>query len=497
MLFIPAAGEATRLKPLTNNSSKAMVRVNGRPCIDYIVNHLEKIADVEQYVIVDGKFDDIRDYVNRRFLSISHKFTFVKQETLNGPREAINIGCKSIKEKTNPLIVWLGDAIILDDDLPIGTDFLLCKEESDHSQWCVWTGDAFFNKPKTNIPNGVALVGMYSFSDGPSAIQAFNSANSYDISFALEIYGTAKFERVMTNRWYDIGELPTYYKTCASLLNLKAREFNTFTYNSELNTITKSPRYSSAHSIETINNEKSWYTELNETQRLFVPRIIINPTSLIMSYESGNLLSDLMLYENLSSSTWEYIIERLLTIIDNHFHTDDINSGTLNSFPTLCENIWIKKSIDRMKHNNFNNIRTFHELLSIAKRMIEIAVPVNCIHGDLHFGNIIYNTTNDHFIMVDPRGNFGGRIGKFGDKHYDYCKLAHDLYWGYNSIVNNVNHNLMVKNIFEKKIKERGLPFNDIINGGLLLIATCIPLHSDNQRRQMDMRVLVETNLNG
>ena len=36
-LVIPAAGSATRLKPLSSNISKVMVRVNGKPCLDYIV----------------------------------------------------------------------------------------------------------------------------------------------------------------------------------------------------------------------------------------------------------------------------------------------------------------------------------------------------------------------------------------------------------------------------------------------------------------------------
>ena len=59
-VIIPAAGEGTRLRPLSTNVSKAMVPVNKKPCIQYI---LDKLDDAEQIVIVDGKFDDIRNYV--------------------------------------------------------------------------------------------------------------------------------------------------------------------------------------------------------------------------------------------------------------------------------------------------------------------------------------------------------------------------------------------------------------------------------------------------
>ena len=66
-LIIPAAGEATRLKPLSNNMSKIMVRVNGKPCLDYIIEQAKKLADVQEIVIVDGKFDDVREYCSKKY----------------------------------------------------------------------------------------------------------------------------------------------------------------------------------------------------------------------------------------------------------------------------------------------------------------------------------------------------------------------------------------------------------------------------------------------
>jgi UTP-glucose-1-phosphate uridylyltransferase len=58
-LVIPAAGAATRLRPLSSYTSKAMVRVNGKPCIDYILEHANRMTNVAQVVVVDGKYDDM------------------------------------------------------------------------------------------------------------------------------------------------------------------------------------------------------------------------------------------------------------------------------------------------------------------------------------------------------------------------------------------------------------------------------------------------------
>ena len=59
-LIIPAAGAATRLRPLSSGTSKVMVRVNGKPCLDYIIEAVN--GSVDEVVVVDGQFTDIREY---------------------------------------------------------------------------------------------------------------------------------------------------------------------------------------------------------------------------------------------------------------------------------------------------------------------------------------------------------------------------------------------------------------------------------------------------
>ena len=68
-----------------------------------------------------------------------------------------------------------------------------------------------------------------------------------------------------------------------------------------------------------------------------------------------------------------------------------------------------------------------------------------------HFANILYNQQTDQFKFLDPRGNYGGCIGTIGDDIYDWAKLAHDCYWGYNSIVADVPQNKYVKELLRKR----------------------------------------------
>lgn len=478
-VVIPAAGEATRLKPLTSNCSKAMVRVHGKPTIEYIIESIYKnTPDVGEIVIVDGKHNDIRDWVAK---SKWDNITCVKQGSLDGPRDAIRVGINEIQNADRPLVVWLGDAIILEEDLPLGTDFLLTKEVDDHFAWCMWDGNKFYNKPNETVENAVALVGLYSFANGLQAEDAFSYTQGYDISDALELY-SKNYDRINTLQWYDIGDISTYHKTCAQFLTFKAREFNSFEYHSDLNAITKIPKQHDSFAVKTIMNEKNWYDSLNPLQKMFVPKVLDDDYALSMSYESGVLLSDLFMHEDISKSTIDYLIEKVIVAMQKYFHNKATLEFTANFYDN-AKKMWIDKSEERFE----GNADSFYR--NVAKRCLDKSVPVSAMHGDLHFGNILYNPYNDSITLLDPRGSYGDHVGCGGDYMYDLCKLSHDLYHGYNEIVSGHKYPSYVQESFTKLImKHYPDEYKEIIDGGALLIATCIKLHYDCPERQQRMR---------
>lgn len=486
-VVIPAAGEATRLRPLTSNCSKAMVRVHGKPTIEYIIESIYKnTSDVAEIVIVDGKYDDICEWAAK---SKYDNITCVKQGSLNGPRDAIRVGIDELRNSDLPLVVWLGDAIILEEDLPLGTNFLLTKKVDDHFAWCMWDGKSFYNKPTETIPDAVALVGLYSFSDGTIATSAFRNTNEYDISAALEEY-SSRYENIQTSKWYDIGDIASYHKTCAEFLTFKARDFNSFTYDADLNVVTKVPNYTNEFAVKTIKNEKAWYESLNSKQRMFVPKVLEDDYGLSLSYESGTLLSDLFIHEDISNSTIDYLIEKVVLSVHDYFH-ERPSLDFLEGFGKNAKKMWIEKTKERLL-KTFMHQPEYNFYSKIAERCMKVAEPVQAMHGDLHFGNVLYNPYNDAIVLLDPRGEYGDHIGCGGDDMYDLCKLSHDLYHGYNSLFQEKSYPEYVRESFEKVIR-RYYPnrYQEIIDGGALLIATCIPLHYDNPERQQKMKEYV------
>lgn len=488
-VVIPAAGEATRLRPLTNNCSKAMVRIHGKPAIGYILEHLYA-KGANDIVIVDGVFDDIRRYCDIKFPDVQ----FIKQGELNGPHDAIRKGINILGPADIPLVVWLGDTLVFDEDLPLGTDFLLTKEVENHSEWCMWDGEEFYDKPPSPIENAKALVGVYSFSSKMRAKDAFWDTECwYNISAALEAY-VHSFDSVLVKEWYDIGTISSYQKTCAALLTKKARVFNSFQYIEDLNAIQKRG--------SCIENEIRWYNNLNSEQKFFVPRIYNTQESvLVLSYESGTLLTDLLLYEDINEATFSYILDKLFNIMTKYFW----KWAPINMSKSI-EYMWYTKTTDRLGtlQDNFNITDFVHDV--VYDNHLNNYVSVAAIHGDLHGGNILYDVYNDSFKLIDPRGLFGRENSSnddnkqyrqtAGDLYYDLAKLSHDFYHGYGEIVNGTEYPSFVKKVFVDILHKYGYSSTKVNDLGAVLLASCIPLHYDSKTRQERMKRVVEEYVN-
>lgn len=298
------------------------------------------------------------------------------------------------------------------------------------------------------------------------------------------------FDCVNTDRWFDIGETHTYYETCAKLMHLKAREFNNFRFNSELKTITKYPQYSNKDSISTIESERNWYGQLTPEQKCFTPRVMDNKnkTEIVMTYESGTLLSDLLLYDNIPETTWSYILDKVFNTILKYFHGEEVSNGFVDRFYINAQKMWVDKSRSRIvADERLSKIISVQEFEKLSASILSKVRPVGTVHGDLHFGNILYDTNIDRITLIDPRGKYGNDVTVGGDNIYDFAKLAHDLYFGYNGLVANAESPEWMKNLFVKKLEQYNLPVNTILAAGWLLLLTCIPLHYDCEEKQNRM----------
>jgi len=133
----PIAGTGTRLRPFTFKKPKAFIKVAGKTVLDHILDKLKDTFDqsTELILIVGYKKEQIIDYINKNY-SKDFNLTFIEQTPRGfdgdvpyywGLGEAIylakkqfnfqedDLNKKSINEKKDGCLIFLGDMIPLDE----------------------------------------------------------------------------------------------------------------------------------------------------------------------------------------------------------------------------------------------------------------------------------------------------------------------------------------------------------------------------------------------
>lgn len=521
-VIIPAAGKATRMRPLSNSISKAMVPVNGKPIISYIIDHLFEIGNPTEIVIVHNELGDIERFVQNAYghLYEEGRIIFAQQHNPQGPLHAISVGASSYiggyeTREEYPMMVWLGDTICLEPEFDMNKSFLVTAPVEDYQRWCLVDEDCqFYDKPELPPRTDKALIGIYYFKNGEVFWKALDKGmgkpqikNEYQISSLLDSYLEEGqfFNLEVTDEWYDCGELRTFYESKARLLNRSARAFNHISVDTFLGTVIK--RADTDERKNKIEMEKNWFTSLPEKPALFCPRVLESEVGeLVMSQEPGTPLNEMWLYDNLRFDVWTTIVDKILKIHNEVFLTEAGRASDQEEIKKSLHEMYVTKNVkrvDEMKTSipnlpEFDLVRKFVE--DTGNELVESGVKwTSYLHGDSHLGNILFEPLQGSIKLVDPRGKFGHLEGTQGDMRYDMAKMTQDFYLNYADILagnytmdidNNVYlyrddalSNQMCQHM-KKKFTEYGYDWEQIFKLAIVLIITCIPFHSEDEQRQ-------------
>ena len=506
-VIIPAAGLASRMKPLSRGVSKAMIPVNGRPLISYVVEKILEDTNVSEIVIVENEIGDISEFTSRVYPDKNIKCV-VQAEKL-GPLHAINVGYTALEFEDTAITVWLGDTICLD-DFNYSYDFLAVHAVPDPHRWCLVDEDGIlYDKPDNEVPTDKALIGVYNFVSREKFDKALTAGmkkpthkGEYQIAALLESYmkrGPMNLSEV--HNWYDCGELNTYYESKAKLLSMTARSFNHIDVDTFYGTVTKSS--SDLGKAEKIEAEKNWFKNLNEAQSLFCPRILESPGgTLKMSLEPGTALNEVLVYDNLRTDIWHEIIRKILQVHHDVFYSSTIQTVNRDEAAKYCFDHYFIKTRNRLddisKYVPLRKNQT-RFLLDTALELSASPTWSQVMHGDSHLGNIIYDPHSGSIKFVDPRGIFG-QMWTQGDLRYDMGKLLQDFYCGYAMIVANryswdgedvtidwVPGTESLSTFLESELQGHGYDVDLLKRLAILLLITAIPFHADNPDRQKAM----------
>jgi glucose-1-phosphate thymidylyltransferase len=226
-VIIPLAGKGTRLRPHTHVTPKPMLKVAGKPVMDYVLDDVRRLGGVEQVVYVTGHLKDaVEKHAKAEYGDIPS--VFVEQAVQDGTAGAVQLAQPYVN---GPVLIIFVDTIF-ETDLSIvhTTDadgIIWTKEVEDYQRFGVVVTDADGNmtkiveKPKTPVSKR-ANIGLYYIRnwqllyEGIAHVMASpkNGGEWYlTDAFQYMIDHGAKLKVVDVAGWYDAGKLDTLLDT--------------------------------------------------------------------------------------------------------------------------------------------------------------------------------------------------------------------------------------------------------------------------------------------
>src|SRR5688572_26108118 len=229
-VIIPLAGKGTRLRPHTHLVPKPLLRVAGRPVMDWVMDKLEGL-EVSELIYITGHLkEQVEAYARARY-SIPSRF--IEQKVQDGTAGAINLARPHVREPV--LIIFVDTVFEADLTLINRTDadgIIWAKEVEDYQRFGVVVTDAegymtrIVEKPAEPISK-LANIGLYYIRDTGALWQGIDHTLTQPKNKG-EYYLTDAFQwmidhgrRILTAEvggWYDCGQLGTTLETNEILL---------------------------------------------------------------------------------------------------------------------------------------------------------------------------------------------------------------------------------------------------------------------------------------
>jgi glucose-1-phosphate thymidylyltransferase len=230
-VIVPLAGKGTRLLPLTRRIPKPLVRVAGRPVMDYVMDSLRGLA-VEELIVITGHLSDAVERYVRTHYDIPARF--VPQRTLDGTAGALNLARPYVD---GPVFIVFVDTLF-EADLGIvrstaADGIIWTKEVEDYQRFGVIVTDAqgymtrIVEKPQEPISK-LANIGLQYIADWQTLFAGIahvftrppGKGGEFYLTDALQ-YMVDRGRRLLTapvRGWYDCGQVDTLLETNRHLL---------------------------------------------------------------------------------------------------------------------------------------------------------------------------------------------------------------------------------------------------------------------------------------
>jgi len=229
-VIIPLAGKGTRVRPHTHLVPKPMLKVAGRPVIDWVMDRVSEL-DVSELIFITGHLkEQVEAYATERY---GIPCRFIEQKVQDGTAGAVNLARPTVKEPI--LIIFVDTVFEADLTLINRTDadgIIWAKEVEDYQRFGVVVTDQqgymtkIVEKPSEPISK-LANIGLYYIKD-TAALWAGIDHTLASAPVKGEYFLTDAFQHMIDHGrkiltaevggWYDCGKVDMFIETNEILL---------------------------------------------------------------------------------------------------------------------------------------------------------------------------------------------------------------------------------------------------------------------------------------
>ncbi len=454
-VVIPSAGKGTRLKDLSQHINKALVSVNQKPSISYVIEKFPE--NIEIVVPVGYKAQSIKDFLLTAYPN--RKFTFIDIDLFEGSGSGLGYSLLKCKNELDCPFIFIPNDSIIEEEIPAPVcnwmGYSSTHDIGEYRSLNISSGEVKDILPKGSSGDFLPYIGLASIFDHElfwKYMEEGINAGSIEVgeSYGLKMLLTSSKIIAKEFTWHDTGNL------------IALSDAKDFLPQNELD----------AHVLEK-PDEAIWFCE-NQVIKFHIDEKFISDR-VARAKKLGDYVPKII---SSSKNMYSY------NIVKGEVLSRNPTPKRFKNFLSYMEGFWLKKELDKTASIEFyNNCSSFYkdktnERISLFLKRFEVIdrevtinderIPMyqevlNLIdwkslskgepvrfHGDLHFENILCtDDKNKPFYLLDWRQNFSGDMD-VGDLYYDLAKLNHGLI---------VSHEIINNNHFEINVTSDNINF--------------------------------------
>ena len=230
-VIIPLAGKGTRMRPHTHLIPKPMLKVAGRPVMDWVMDRLDGLQ-IEELIFITGHLkEQVEAYTRSRYRM---KSSYIEQKVQDGTAGAINLARPLVH---GPAMIIFVDTVFEADltlaERTTADGIIWAKEVEDYQRYGVVVTDAagymtkIVEKPAEPISK-LANIGLYYMHNVAALWRGIDHVLASPTNKG-EYYLTDAFQHMIDHGckiltaevggWYDCGQLETTLETNGILLD--------------------------------------------------------------------------------------------------------------------------------------------------------------------------------------------------------------------------------------------------------------------------------------